>query len=166
MAHRRPCSNAATLVVTGLRALVLLAWLVCLPSCTGVRASDAKISSGRLGVLIGAPHGDESAMLADVQVAYDALRGRGFEDREVLRVEGRINRQSLFDALDEVERRVSMWRDGSVFLYFSGHGTVLGDSLTTASPAILFENDEVAWDLVLGRIARWSNVHVTLLVDC
>ena len=105
-------------------------------------------------------------MRADVQAAHDVLRGRGFDDHEVLRVEGRINRQSLFDALDEVERRVSMWRYGSVFLYFSGHGTVHGDSLTTASPAILFENDEVAWDLVLGRIARWSNVHVTLLVDC
>jgi len=105
-------------------------------------------------------------MVADVRAASETLRELGFAEDEVERIECGPDRRPLLEALARIDRTVSDWPSGSMFFYFSGHGILRGETLATAVPAILFEDDELPWDDVLATLARWEKVRITLLADC
>lgn len=120
----------------------------------------------RAALLIGAPHGDETAMRADVRAAKDALLRRGFRPEEITTLEACPDPKTFRSALAALESRISDWSSGYVFLYFSGHGTVHGSTLPLADPAILLEKGEVSWSTVMFELARWRRIRFTLFADC
>ena len=127
---------------------------------------DADRDVHRAALLIGAPHGDETAMRADVRAAKEALLRRGFRPEEITTPEACPDPKTFRNALASLESRISDWSSGSVFLYFSGHGTVHGSTLTLADPAILLEKGEVSWSDVMFEFARWRRIRFTLFADC
>jgi hypothetical protein len=105
-------------------------------------------------------------MAADVRAANDALLRRGFHSEEITLLESCQDPRTFRDALARLETRISDWPDGSVFLYFSGHGTVHGSSVAVAEPAILLERGEIPWSDVMFELARWRRIRFTLFADC
>lgn len=83
----------------------------------------ALLPENKFAVLIGAGWNGEPAPHNDVIALQKALRIRGYSPKEILSLDGNLNRSMLISFLLQVKKRVSKWKKGTVFFYFSGHGT-------------------------------------------
>jgi hypothetical protein len=126
----------------------------------------------RLALLIVAPWEGEVAMHHDLIAMYNALRVRGFSDKEILSLEGQLNRRSLMSFLQKARGRMATWRQGELFFYFGGHGTFTGTNASESRPGLWLRHDlkqsakyTVFWDEVFAALNVPANVKVTLLPD-
>jgi hypothetical protein len=121
----------------------------------------------RLALLIAAPHGGEVAMQNDQTVVYQALQRRGFQPEQILTLGGPVSRSLVLAFLRDAAERVAKWPDGSVFLAYSGHGTFVGEEVTTAKPGLLLPTREkILWEEVFDVLRLTKEVRLTLLPDC
>jgi hypothetical protein len=120
----------------------------------------------QLALLIAAPQKGEEAMRNDQEAVYQALRQRGFQPEEILTLSGPVSRALLLAFLREAGRRVADWPDGSVFLAYSGHGTVVGKEAKAAKPGLFVSGETVLWEEVFKTLTLPDGVHLTLLPDC
>jgi hypothetical protein len=126
----------------------------------------------RLALLIVAPWQGEVAMHNDLIAMYNALRLRGFSDKEILSLEGQLNRRSLMSFLQKARGRMATWRQGELFFYFGGHGIFTGTNASESRPGLWLRHDfkqsvkyTVFWDEVFAALNVPANVKVTLLPD-
>lgn len=141
--------------------------LLMLASCsTTPRPAGGDRDVRHAALLIAAPHGGETAMRDDVRAAEDALLRRGFRPDEITKLETCPDPKTFTAALAGIEERIASWPDGSVFLYFTGHGAVHGNSLAVADPTILLEGGEIPWSTLMVRLSRWRRVRFVLFADC
>ncbi len=126
----------------------------------------------RLAVLIGAPHKGDASMHNDLIAMYDALQTRGLGSEEILSLEGNLDRQMLMSFLKEVGHRMALWRVGELFLYFSGHGFFVGDTVENARVGVKLQDAHqemaeyhVYWDEMLCALAIPAAVTCTMLPD-
>jgi len=151
------------------RCSALLLLLCILP----VNASEATVSKPqRLALLIIAPWEGETAMHNDLEAVYNALRLRGFAAKEILSLEGQLDRRSFMSFLQNASKRVAQWRQGEIFFYFGGHGVFTGTTVPEARPGLWFKSDPqmgadytVFWDEVFAALNAPANVKVILLPD-
>lgn len=99
----------------------------------------SKNISARLGILIGAPHRDQSSMHHDLAAMYQALKRRGLASEEILCLEGALDRRLLLELLNAIHHRVADWREGELFLYVTGHGFFSGESAQDARAGVLLQ---------------------------
>jgi hypothetical protein len=138
-----------------------------------VNASEAKPDRPqRLAILIIAPWKGEAAMNNDLIAMYNALRLRGFSDKEILLLKGQLNRRSFMSFLQKAGTRMATWRQGELFFYFGGHGTFTGTNASESRPGLWLRHDlqqsveyTVFWDEVFATLNVPANVKVTLLPD-
>jgi hypothetical protein len=126
----------------------------------------------RLALLVAAPWEGETAMFNDVVATYNALRQRGFAPEEFLVLAGPLTRSLLLAFLHDVQRRVSAWHSGEVWLSFSGHGTFRGTTAAEARPGLLLtkplhpsQEEQVLWEEVFAALQVPAAVQLTLLPD-
>jgi hypothetical protein len=81
------------------------------------KLADAEgVHPSRLALLIAAPYDNEVGMHNNVAAMYDALLSRGFFAKEILLLEGKLNRKLLMSLIGEVNKRVATWKSGEVFI--------------------------------------------------
>jgi hypothetical protein len=126
----------------------------------------------RLALLIAAPWEGEVAMHNDLIAMYNALRQRGFLHREILSLEGQLNRRSLISFLQKARGRMATWRQGELLLYFGGHGIYTGTNASESRPGLWLRHDlkqsvkyTMFWDEVFAALNVSADVKVTLLPD-
>src|SRR5262249_23015650 len=88
----------------------------------------------QLALLITVPDDGDYAEAAwnDQLAVYQALRARGFQPGQILTLSGPVRRADVLDFLVGASRRLAQWRDGLVFLYYSGSGYWPKENLPTA----------------------------------
>jgi hypothetical protein len=108
----------------------------------------------------------------DLAAMYDVLKIRGLAAEEILSLDGNLDRQILMPFLEGISHRITQWREGQLFLFFSGHGffsseTVeksrVGIQLQKAIPGSNVQN--VYWDEVFSVLSIPEVVTVTMLID-
>ena len=126
----------------------------------------------RLAILVAAPWEGETAMHNDLVATYSALRQRGFSPEEFLVLEGTLSHSILLAFLHDVQRRISSWQSGTVWLSFSGHGTYRGTRAAEARPGLLFTSvlhpsheDQMFWEEVFASLQVPASVQLTVLSD-
>jgi Caspase domain len=121
----------------------------------------------QFALLIAAPWEGEAAMQNDLIAMQQALQRRGFPPEQILSLSGPVNRSLLRAALADVAQRVQKWSDGTVFLYYSGHGNITGTEVKTARPGLaLPSGDTVLWVEVIETLRLPEKVQLVLLPDC
>ena len=126
----------------------------------------------QLSVLIGAPHLGETAMHHDLVAMYEALGRRGLAPEEILSLEGALDRRLLLGFMEAIHHRIAGWKQGSLFLYVSGHGFLTGENAEEArvgvelGPTKQVEDEfHVFWDELFEALALPPGVSMTLLPD-
>jgi hypothetical protein len=147
---------------------ILLLVLMLSGSATGADPGKAQ----RLALLVAAPWAGETAMHNDLVAIYHALRQRGFAPEEFLVLEGALTRSVLLAFLQDVQRRIGLWQQGDVWLYFGGHGTFRGTTAAEAQPGLQLTSaldpsseEHVWWDEVFAALQVPAAVQLTLLPD-
>jgi hypothetical protein len=139
-----------------------------------VNASEAAVNKPqRLALLIISPReGEVATMHNDIVAVHDALRLRGFSAKEILSLEGQLDRRSFMSFLQKAGKRVAKWRQGEIFFYFGGHGMFTGTTVSEARPGLWLKDDlqmsaesTVFWDEVFAALNAPANVKVVLLPD-
>ncbi|HEY9786645.1 MAG TPA: caspase family protein [Candidatus Obscuribacterales bacterium] len=167
-------------ILVGLGALITCA--IYSLSASGASADEGTNDEFRqLAILIAAPHNGETAMHEDLSAMYQSLRQRGFSSKEILSLEGELNRQQLMCTLQEAHRRITDWRNGAVFFFYSGHGTYYPQTALTveeARPALCLDkscevnasqaraSSVVYWDEVFSTLAVPQHIRLILVPDC
>jgi hypothetical protein len=135
--------------------------------------NDMNSPNSQLALLIAAPHNGDIGMHNDVVAIYDTLLARGFFSKDILLLEGRLNRKLLFSLIGEVNKRVATWKSGEVFMHYSGHGAFTGSTASEARVGLLLAPDNpsnksnrVFWDEVFAALRLPTNVGFILLPDC
>jgi hypothetical protein len=148
-------------------ALVLLLFI--LPVNAGEAIADRP---QRLALLIAASWEGEGAMHNDLIAMYNALRLRKFLAKEILTLEGQLNRRSFMSFLQKARRRMADWRQGELFFHIGGHGTYTGTNATEARPGLWLKRDlqqsaeyTVFWDEIFALLNASANVKIILLPD-
>ncbi|MEW6737480.1 MAG: hypothetical protein AB1489_39730, partial [Acidobacteriota bacterium] len=128
--------------------------------------------SGRLAILIAAPATKEKAMHNDITAMYDVLLKRGFAPREILVIEGPLNHTLLMAILQESSKQIKQWKNGEVFLYYTGHGEFTGDSLSNVRPGVALSGEPgeasesfVGWDEIFQVLDLSPAIKLLLLAD-
>ncbi len=143
---------------------LLLAVLACL-STAGLASAQA--TPQKLALFIAAPHGNEPEMQNDIDALQQALSMRGFTAREMQTLRGQVDRARLIDFLKRASLQVQDWKEGTIFLAYSGHGDVDGKDPMTAKPALSLANgDKVRWEEVFQTLRVPDGVRIILLPDC
>jgi hypothetical protein len=126
----------------------------------------------RLGILIGAPHGDQSSMHNDLVAMYQTLKRRGLTSEEIICLEGALNRRLLLEFMSAIHRQIADWVQGELFLYVTGHGFFDGDSAHDARVGVLLRVTEnvgdeyhTFWDQLFQALSAPQGVAVTVLPD-
>ena len=147
----------------------LLLLLFILPVNAGEAITDRP---QRLALLIAASWEGEGAMHNDLIAMYNALRLRKFSAKEILTLEGQLNRKSFMSFLQKARRRMADWRQGDLFFYFGGHGTYTGTDASEARPGLWLKRDPqqgveytVFWDEIFAMLNVSANVKIILLPD-
>jgi hypothetical protein len=129
--------------------------------------------NSRLALLIAAPHNGEASMHNDVMAMYDALLARGFFSKDILLLEGKLNRKLLMSLIGEVNKRMATWKSGEVFMHYSGNGTFVGSTASEARVGLQLAPDtpsnkshRVFWDEVFTALRLPTDVGLILLPDC
>ncbi len=138
------------------------------------KLSDAEgVHPSRLALLIAAPHNSEAGMHNDVMAMYDALLARGFFSKDILLLEGRLNRKLLMSLIGEVNKRAATWKNGAVFMHYSGNGAFIGSTASEARVGVQLASDKpdhksnrVFWDEVFTALRLPTNIGLILLPDC
>jgi hypothetical protein len=138
----------------------------------GLLPSTATGEAQRLAILIAAPWTGETAMHNDLIATYTALRQRGFAPEEFLVLEGALTRSLLLAFLQDVQRRLSSWSLGAVWLSVSGHGMFHGPTAAAARPGLLLsgalapgQEELVFWDEIFAVLQVPQAVQLFLLPD-
>jgi hypothetical protein len=146
----------------------------CLVGFTGLAfASDAR-PAPRIALLIGCPwniSGEETVIQNDVASLRSALEKRGFQPGEIKELSGKTDRGAVLGTVDSISRTVASWKEGEVFLYYTGHGSVSGTSASRARPALALASEAlgdhiVYWDEVFSGLHLPPGVRLVLLPDC
>ncbi len=125
-------------------------------------------------MLIAAPWPGETAMHDDLNAMREALRTRGYRTNEIQVLEGTLTRSRVLALLDSASRQVASWKSGSVFLYYTGHGSPTSSDEQSAQAALQFEeglpeasNREswLSWADVFADLKRPEGVELVLLPD-
>jgi hypothetical protein len=108
----------------------------------------------------------------DLVAIYNALHHRGFSPEEFLVLEGSLTRSLLLAFLQDVQRRLSSWQRGDVWLSFSGHGMFHGTTAAEARPGLLLagahspsQEEQVFWDEIFAVLQVPDAVQLFLLPD-
>jgi hypothetical protein len=123
-------------------------------------------------LLIGTPHEGDVSMHNDLTAMYDALKTRGLAPKEILSLDGNLDRQILMPFLEGVNHRIAQWREGQLFLFFSGHGFFTGNTVEEARVGIQLQKatsgssvQNVYWEEVFCALSIPEVVTVTMLID-
>lgn len=128
----------------------------------------------RLALLLAAPQQGEAAMHNDLVAICEALGRRGYWSEEIRVLEGRLTRRQVEKFLAAARRTIGAWKGGSVFLYYTGHGSLTSFDANTARAVLQFDGalrepakreDWISWDEVLGALRAPPSVGVVLLPD-
>ena len=130
----------------------------------------------QLALLVAAAHPGDTAMHEDVAAMSAALRRRGYQDEEILCLDGLLTREQALAFLTEGSDRIAGWSDGQVFLHYSGHGAFWpwdAETAAAARPAWQPEPDTllspdrwVFWDEVFAALAAPAGIDLVVLPDC
>lgn len=117
-----------------------------------------------------APQHSELSMSNDLEAMHAALRSRGYLDAEILELEGEMTRAGARAWLEVAARRIESWRSGSVFLYYTGHGSPTSLDESTAEAALQFadvsdEEGRMSWDEVFDALRTPAGVELVVLPD-
>jgi hypothetical protein len=141
----------------------------CATSCV-TRLPREQEATSRLAILVAAPRPDERAMANDLSAMAAALRRRGLDEPQILRLADPEDPAQLLALLDAALADAAEWTRGTVFLHFSGHGDVSGTRLDDAVPVIALAAGDagarVQWDSILQRLARLPHIRFALVPDC
>lgn len=148
-------------------ALALLAFAILTWLCPLVAASPVA-DAPKLALLIGVPGSpSETDAHNDLAAMYDALVRRGFSRHQILVLEGELNAALLDGFLADAAQRTHNWKEGQLFLYYTGHGCI-DDSLMKAG--LLLNGDEqngkVYWEHVFSKLNLPPSIDLVLLPDC
>jgi hypothetical protein len=109
----------------------------------------------------------------DVVAMYGALLARGFFAKDILLLEGTLNRKLLMSLIGEANKRVATWKSGEMFIHYSGNGTFTGRTTSEARVGLQLASDQpnikshrVFWDEVFAALRLPANVKLILLPDC
>ncbi|MGH7599055.1 MAG: hypothetical protein ACREOI_22090 [bacterium] len=137
------------------------------------RADVEGVHPSRLALLIAAPHKDEVAMHNDVGAMFNALLVRGFSSKDILLLEGKLNRKLLMSLIGAINKRVATWKSGEVFMHYSGNGAFIGSTASETRVGLQLAPDKpshksnrVFWDEVFTALRLPTNVRLILLPDC
>lgn len=132
------------------------------PEGRGTIGSDQK----RLAVLISAAWGADEAMHNDHIAMHRALKQRGYRADEILSIEGKLSRGLLLAFLNEVRKDLSAWNEGTVFIYYTGHGSLDGKTSAEAVVGMQLSIEErVTWNEVFATLRLPPRVSLILLPD-
>lgn len=130
----------------------------------------------QLALLVAAAHPGDTAMREDVAAMSAALHHRGYQDEEILCLDGLLTREQVIEFLTEGSDRIAEWTDGQLFLHYSGHGAFWpwdAVAAADASPAWQPEPDTllspdrwVFWGEVFAALATPAGVDLVVLPDC
>ncbi len=110
----------------------------------------------------------------DLNAMREALRLRGYRANEIQALEGTLTRSRLVALLDSASRQIASWKSGSVFLYYTGHGSPTSQDAATAEAALQFQDglpeetkreDWIAWTDVFAALKLPAGVELVLLPD-
>ena len=137
-------------------------------------AGDSAVN--QLAMLVAAAHPGDTAMHEDLTAMTAALRCRGYQDDQILCLDGLLSREQVLAFLTEGRDRIADWGEGQVFLHYSGHGAFWpwdAKSPTVARPAWQPEPDTLVspdrwifWDEVFAALAAPAGVDLVVLPDC
>jgi hypothetical protein len=124
-----------------------------------------------LAVLIGADWAADAASHNDLQAMNKALRGRGFSAEEIVSLNSSLSRAMVVSFLTEVQQRISAWKSGAVFLYYTGHGTYRRLSETEVEPGLWLNRNlpgaeqKLLWREVFETLKLPPAIKLLLLPD-
>lgn len=108
----------------------------------------------------------------DIGAMFNALLMRGFSSKDILLLEGKLNRKLLMRLIGEVNKRVATWKSGEVFIHYSGHGAFIGSTASEARVGVQLapdkpdhKNNRIFWDEVFTAVRLPANVGLILLPD-
>ncbi len=110
----------------------LIGFFIIFSTLSSVFAQESK----KLAVLVGTDWYRDMAAHNDLEAAHKALRERGFSSEEIISLEGNLNRSMLVSFLTQIRQRTLGWENGTVFLYYSGHGSYRRISETEVEPGL------------------------------
>lgn len=126
----------------------------------------------QLAVLIGAPHQNQTSMHHDMAAMDAALRQRGIASKDILCLEGRLDRHLLLSFLASVTQRINEWANGTLLFFLSGHGFFSGDTTEEARVGVELKSVEhfspdthVFWDEIFQTLRLPASVEMILLPD-
>jgi hypothetical protein len=120
----------------------------------------------RLAVMISATWGADEAMHNDLMAMHQALRQRGLRDNEILSLEGKLDRNIILGFLNEIGKDVATWREGEIFLYYTGHGSLEGKNAKEAIVGLqLSMQEKVSWNEIFTALRITPKVRLILLPD-
>ncbi len=127
--------------------------------------------SNKLAVLVGADWYRETASHNDIEAMHKALRERGFSAEEIVSLDGNLSRSMVIALLTQIQKRTIGWKNGTVFLYYSGHGTYRRISETEVEPGINLNRNfaeaeqKLLWREVFETLKLPPQVKLLLLPD-
>ena len=127
--------------------------------------------SNKLAVLIGTDWYQDTASHNDIDAMHKALRERGFSAEEIVSLDGNLSRSMVIAFLTQIQKRTVLWKNGSVFLYYSGHGTYQRISETEVEPGLSLNRNfeaveqKLLWREVFETLKLPPQVKLLLLPD-
>ena len=126
----------------------------------------------RIALLFAVPWEKESWLGNDLSKVRDGLRTRGLDAAEMISVSEQLDRDAFSNYLAQGRRRIAQWRDGEVFLYYSGHGMYRASAGGLPEPGLQLNRDRdvpssaLLWREVFALLGAPPGVRVLVLPDC
>ena len=120
----------------------------------------------KLAVLVSAAWSADTSMHNDLVAMHQALQKRGFQPDEIFSLEGKLNRNLVLNFLSEIAKTTKTWREGEIFLFYTGHGSLEGDTPKDARVGLMLSpKEKVWWNEVFAALPLAPKVKLILLSD-